>query len=985
MASVDDIRVMIADVWEAPEGPGQIALAEEAMLHAEASSDAELAFDARMAATNAFHRGGEPAKAFVTFARCLAEYDADPSLRTGQDEHLLLWYFKYIVSSMAKFPEVPLERTHAVLDDMERRFRAGGHSLHAVFAYRHVIASHVGDVELADQWFEKWDAAPRDGNSDCAGCDPTSKAYHLVWRGRHEEAIAVAEPALAGRLTCSEQPKSILTALMVPYLRTGRLDQARDAHRRAYRAFQTNPADLGSIADHVEFCGLTGNEMRGLELIERHLSWLERPPTPKAEMEFASAAAQILYRLAAQGKDHVAVRLPAGFRSSGGTGTAPVAALAAELADRARALARRFDERNGNAYQSGRIEERITADPIVAYLPLSITAAYRSRIAPVSPAAGELAPPVEPEPVDLSAVPESVSLDDQLELVEEWLREQDPRADALADRILANWTRMTGDRPVSAAQQGRLAQLRVARLPDQDLDGVQAGLALAAAAYAEDGDLAREAGCRVQLAIARYQQTQDATAYEDAFEAAEDLFAVTDDPVQRRVTWLRLGYLQTISGDTQAALGSLDSAEAQDGPVPLRHRVQGLMMRAGLLHSLDRIDETLELIRSVIDLLRPRGRSDELASALFTYANLAGGLGDHSGALAAFEEAAEVALDPELRRSARANAGFMLVNTDRAGEVIDDIVEHVCLMAAEGEERAAAYSRHRLAVALATTHRYREAAEVAEEALGWFAAQRDPAPDPAGDDGYDEEVGGGEQAMADECRDLLARIYDEMGEPLSALAQLEALAAGRTGFDDAGHRAHLLERMAEVLYRVDRDKEAAAKYADAAAGYRAAGERLPAARALRRRILALHYGRDPEGAAEALRETTAFAQGADPEQDPALVWEHAMACYDGAFVLAEQRAYAEALAVAHSAPRLFGSIEAFEEAIFAELRLGEIQVAAGESEAGERTLRRVLESLPKEHQARGETAWWLARALDERGETEKAQKLRKEYDLPEAD
>ncbi|NUO55961.1 MAG: hypothetical protein HOV78_04820 [Hamadaea sp.] len=956
MASEDEIRGMIAAAWDAPEGAGQIALVEEAMLHAEASGNAELAFDARMVATNAFHRGGEPAKAFVTFARCLKEYDENPDRRNGQDEHLLLWFFKYIVSSMAKFPEVPLERTHAVLDDMERRYRSGGHSLHAVYAYRYVVASHVGDAEQADHFYGLWDAAPRDENSDCAGCDPTSKAYHLVWRERYAEAIALAEPALQGRLTCSEQPQSILTALMIPYLRTGRLEQARDAHRRAYRAFQTKPADLGSVADHVEFCGLTGNEMRGLELIERHLTWLEKPPTPKAEMEFASAAAHVLRRLTAQGKGDLPIR-------SGWT----VAELAGNLADRAAALAIRFDERNGNAYQSERIARRLDAEPIVDYLPLSITAAHRSQVAPVEPDEPAIAEP------DLSSAPTTLSLDEQLDLAEDWLREQDPRGDALADRVLGSW-RSTVSGTLTAEQQGRIAMLQVSRLPDDDLVGIQAGLMQAASGFAEAGDLAREAACRVQLAIAQFQTQPSEPALGEPVEltmarqAAEEVLSATTDSVLRRVTLLRVAYLETIAGQTDAALASIDAADAEPGHVPLRHRVQSLMMRAGLVHALDRIDQTRDLVGAAVEALRPLGRSNELASALFTYANLVGGLGDHSGALAAFEEAATVAIDPELRRNARANAGFMLVNTDRADEVIDDIVEHVCLMAAEGEDRAAAYSRHRLAVALATTRRFREAAEVAEEALAYFADEAEE-----------------EQVIADECRDLLARVYDEMGEPLAALAQLEALAAGRGGFDDAGYRAHLLERMAEVLYRVDRDREAGLRYGEAAAGYQAAGERPAAARALRRRILALHYGRDPESAIEAIDQATAYAAGADPEQEPGIVWEHAMACYDGAFVLADHRSYADALAIAEKAPELFRSIEAFEEAAFAELRHGEILVAAGDPRSGERVLRRVIEGLPRDHQARAEAAWWLARALEEQGEAEKARELRKAYDLPERD
>ena len=38
----------------------------------------------------------------------------------------MLWQFKFMVSSMLSFPEVGLQQTKSVLDDMERRYRAGG-------------------------------------------------------------------------------------------------------------------------------------------------------------------------------------------------------------------------------------------------------------------------------------------------------------------------------------------------------------------------------------------------------------------------------------------------------------------------------------------------------------------------------------------------------------------------------------------------------------------------------------------------------------------------------------------------------------------------------------------------------------------------------------------------------------------------------------------------------------------------------------------
>ncbi|MFC7481927.1 hypothetical protein ACFQX7_20400 [Luedemannella flava] len=416
------VREMIAQLWDMPYGAAHIAAAEEAVRHADALDSADLGFHARMAATPAYQHGGEPAKAFVTFSWCLAEYDRNPARYGANDAELLRWYFKYVISSLTKFPEVPLDRTYAVLDDMQRRFTIGGHSLHAVYQYRWVVANHLGDEAAADEWYAKWSAAARDENSDCAGCDPTSKVSHLVSRGCDEEAVALGEPVLAGQLGCREQPQSILTELMLPYLRTGRLDEARDAHRRAYRTVRGNVANMGDVNQHIHFCGVTGNEVRGLELIERHLDWLDRAPTPLTAMYFAAAAGLVLRRLTEAGHGEVPVRRAAGEIS--------VAALADDLAAHARDLAQKFDERNRTTHQSRKVAEWLTAEPIVDYLPLTATARPLSA-PPVADAA-----PAEPAPVVVD-VPESTTVDELLDMIDHGYSTGDERRSFALVRVFA--------------------------------------------------------------------------------------------------------------------------------------------------------------------------------------------------------------------------------------------------------------------------------------------------------------------------------------------------------------------------------------------------------------------------------------------------------------------------------------------------------------------------------------------------------------------
>ncbi|MEV4678934.1 hypothetical protein AB0K34_45440, partial [Actinomadura sp. NPDC049382] len=304
----DDVYALMARSQELPYGEARTVLVEDALRRAEAAGDDVLAFHVRVRLTDAYRYGGEPAKAFATFSRTLAEHDRDPG--RFDDTHGLLWQIKAIVSSLTLFPEIPLDRTYAVLDDMERRYKAGGHSLQAVYHYRNVVARHVGDG-TADEWYVKWRAAERDELSDCEGCDPTGMARHLIEAGRHEEAFEVAAPVLSAQLNCNEQPQSIQTALMPVYLRLGRPEQAADAHRRAYRVHRARLADLSDIAEHLEFCAVTGNEARGLEILQRHLGWLDRAPSAHAAMEFSAAAALLLGRLAAAGHGAATVRRPA--------------------------------------------------------------------------------------------------------------------------------------------------------------------------------------------------------------------------------------------------------------------------------------------------------------------------------------------------------------------------------------------------------------------------------------------------------------------------------------------------------------------------------------------------------------------------------------------------------------------------------------------------------------------------------------------------
>ncbi|WP_380282743.1 hypothetical protein [Kitasatospora purpeofusca] len=362
-----ELRELFRSTHGMPDGAARFAALEEVIRHADALGLVEFAFDVRMAATSVFQHSWAPARAFLTFSWCLAAYDREPERFDGGHEHTLLWQLKWMISSVHQFPEIPLGRAADLLDDMERRYRRGGHSLHAVLQHRGLLAEATGDLARAQEHYEQMALTRRDSLSDCSGCVPSSQVRTLVALGRDEEAIRLGEPAR--RSGCTEQPQWINSELLLPYLRTGRGEQAAEAHRVAYRRIRDSPAHLGELASNLLFCAHSGNPGRGLDLIERHLGWLERARTPLAAMEFAAAAVAVLSALEAGGDGALLLRFPTveGRRRP----DTPVTDLAAELRAHVLGLAARFDERNGNDYQSTRMGEWTAAGPIGEPVPLA--------------------------------------------------------------------------------------------------------------------------------------------------------------------------------------------------------------------------------------------------------------------------------------------------------------------------------------------------------------------------------------------------------------------------------------------------------------------------------------------------------------------------------------------------------------------------------------------------------------------------------------
>ncbi|WP_174537052.1 hypothetical protein [Micromonospora chalcea] len=944
----DDLWRMHHEIETMPYGPGQIAALEQLLRRADAGDDRHLAFAARVTGTTAYVYGGEPAKSFVTFSWCLSEYDKDPQPYHQGYTHQLLWAFKYMVNAMVKFPELPLDRTYAVLDDMERRYRDAGHSLQAVHKHRYLVAAHLGDEDAAEQWYRKWMTTPRDALSDCAGCDPTTQVAHLVRLGRHEEAVALAEPVLAGRLTCSEQPQGILTALLAPYRETGRGDAARDAHREAYRRLRGHLANLWDVAEHVEFCTATGNEARALELVERHLDWLDRAPTPAAAMHFAAAASAALRQVPAELTVH---RRASGDRPAADV---PVGALADELAGTATGLAERFDARNGTTHQSALIARKLVAGPEGEHLPLS--ASVRRPVVPAPRTAPDAQAATEP-PV---TVPADAGADELLALAEECWRTN--RRDGLGT-VLRAYDERYGDADLPPATRAWRLELRAGELSQDDDDGVAVATAVnreALAAWREVPDPMRAQVVAGRLGVLLSMVEESADEGLTLAQESAAYLAAHGEPRDRAAGWDRLALAHVHREGWAEALDALDRADAEADADPwLAGRVA--LHRTHVLEQLERAEEFRDAAARSRRLAGELGDAEMLTSACLAYAR---STDDPADAVAACDEALTVA-PAGAHLPLRVTRGRALLAADRAGEAVDDLAEAVTLCVEQGLE-GDALLRWELAEAYRMAGRLAEAAEVAEEAvLGLDRA--------------------GAQAEADRCRHMLSGIYAGLGETDLALAVLDTLADNLDGPDNLPRRAQVLEESGGLLYDADRDALAAQRFAAAANAWRLAGFQVDELRARRRELLALHWSGELPAAVAAIERVDAAAAAVSGQDDepPVVTYERAMAADAVARVLIGEDRLTAALDRLEGVPGRLRSIEAFGEAAQVEVLTGELLLRDGRPEQAEGLLRPVLGGLPTGSRPAAQAAWLLARALDDQGRPAEAAAVRAEHGIEE--
>ncbi|MFB7379145.1 hypothetical protein, partial [Kitasatospora purpeofusca] len=394
--TIDAVMAALRDNDARPYGRQRTVTAEELVDAADQFDDTGLRAMALLELMEAYEYDGERSKAPVVFARVLRLWDTDPGSFGEWATQQVFWRFKWVATSLLGTPDVPLASVRRWHGEMRDRYRAAGHGLQPYYAQRFHLAAHIGeDVQDA---YELWAARPRTELSDCHACEVRAAASHLVRQGDDAAALEAWRPVLSGESTCAEEPHVSHAQALLPLLRQGRLDEARSSHLVGYRFARGKSGLARSVGQHIEFCALSGNEPRGLEILAENRDLFGVTGDPSGRLDFLTGVEVLIAGLERAGHGALTVSGPPGTSWT-------VDTLLAHLRTEADALAARFDARNGTPAVGTRRRDRLARRPLLAEpLALGVRAAAAPELAAVPVVPAVPVREAEPEPDDFAAL-----------------------------------------------------------------------------------------------------------------------------------------------------------------------------------------------------------------------------------------------------------------------------------------------------------------------------------------------------------------------------------------------------------------------------------------------------------------------------------------------------------------------------------------------------------------------------------------------------
>lgn len=181
-----------------------------------------------------------------------------------------MWYFKWILPALPGDSVLPKEAVTDAEQIMLSNYEEMDFSLAMYHKTLMLVAMAMGEKSRAQQEYEDWQAAERDIMSDCEACEVAEQINFHYFMGEYSEVLVLAEPILAGELTCSEVPHIVYGAVLGSYLALEQTTKARKLLPKAIQTIEEVPSLTSQIIKMIEIALRLGEIELAQDLMERH-------------------------------------------------------------------------------------------------------------------------------------------------------------------------------------------------------------------------------------------------------------------------------------------------------------------------------------------------------------------------------------------------------------------------------------------------------------------------------------------------------------------------------------------------------------------------------------------------------------------------------------------------------------------------------------------------------------------------------------------
>lgn len=264
--------------------------------------------------------------AILNYVQELQEGGDDESLDlVGQALFESLWELKWVAEDYAKtldFSEEDIISHISFMGDMYELFQI---NLAPVYKSIMLISIDMGEKERAQGAYDRWqEEKSKEGAdlNDCEACEVTEMVNYHNFIGEYEKAIALAEPILAGELSCAEVPELTYGPVIESLIALDKVDEAKALLEEALNRINSHENKIEFLPKLIELSYLLGETALAKELcLETEAKILEKTD------EFY----QLRYFIGSFWYDSTHL-------------------------EKAKELTKAFDERNGNTYYQSRLQ-----------------------------------------------------------------------------------------------------------------------------------------------------------------------------------------------------------------------------------------------------------------------------------------------------------------------------------------------------------------------------------------------------------------------------------------------------------------------------------------------------------------------------------------------------------------------------------------------------------------------------------------------------